>query len=173
MEIVPAPRSIHVEENRSSTEYPPCNAERNDKATDKPDGQTIIEQSVMPPDVLIISDIVEKKSKQAERTAPSLLRGLISPERKVKKIERQKSKPATPPSPPLKINRDECDWDSLFDDNGDCLDPTLIEEVGTCCMSAQHVTHYRFFFFFHLIYDCLIRLLGNLRPFVIVSILFS
>ncbi|KAH0949948.1 hypothetical protein HN011_007483 [Eciton burchellii] len=129
MEIVPAPRSIHVEENRSSTEYPPCNAEPNDKATDKPDGQTIIEQSVMPPDVLIISDIVEKKSKQAERTAPSLLRGLISPERKVKKIERQKSKPATPPSPPLKINRDECDWDSLFDDNGDCLDPTLIEEL--------------------------------------------
>ncbi|XP_032691054.1 uncharacterized protein LOC116853873 isoform X2 [Odontomachus brunneus] len=76
-------------------------------------------------DVLIISDNVEKKSKHSEQVSAIL----TSPEKKVKKIERPKSKPAPPPSPPLKINRDECDWDSLFDDNGDCLDPTLIEEL--------------------------------------------
>ncbi|EZA47742.1 Growth inhibition and differentiation-related protein 88-like protein [Ooceraea biroi] len=79
-------------------------------------------------DVLVISDTVEKKSKRAER-APAVLGAVTPLERKVKKIERQKSKPAPPPSPRLKINRDECDWDSLFDDNGDCLDPTLIEEL--------------------------------------------
>lgn len=86
-------------------------------------------------DVLIISDTVEKKSKHSEQV-PAIL---ISPEKKVKKIERPKSKPASPPSPPLKINRDECDWDSLFDDNGDCLDPTLIEEVSTRYTSLLYV----------------------------------
>ncbi|XP_012281416.1 coiled-coil domain-containing protein R3HCC1L isoform X2 [Orussus abietinus] len=50
-------------------------------------------------------------------------------EKKIKKVERQKSKPVPPPFPASKVNRDECDWDSLFDDNGDCLDPTLIEEL--------------------------------------------
>jgi len=146
METVP-PRSMHVEENQSSTEeHPACNVERNDKTRDK-DEQTV-GRSVMP-DVLIISDTVEKKSKQTERTSPSLLRGLTPPERKVKKIERQKSKPATPPSPSLKISRDECDWDSLFDDNGDCLDPTLIEEVGT----ASYCRFFFFFFFYILTID--------------------
>ncbi|KAG5313466.1 R3HCL protein, partial [Acromyrmex insinuator] len=77
-------------------------------------------------DVLIISDTIQKKSKQSEQLSPILV---TPPEKKVKKIERQKSKPVPPPSPPLKMNRDECDWDSLFDDNGDCLDPTLIEEL--------------------------------------------
>jgi len=150
METIP-PRSVHVEENQSSTEYPACDAEHNDKARDKPDERTVERNSTIMPDVLIISDIVEKKSKkQAEQTSPSLLRGLIPSERKAKKIERQKSKPATPPSPPLKINRDECDWDSLFDDNGDCLDPTLIEEVGTCRMLRHslrtiQILRYRFF----------------------------
>ncbi|XP_050593606.1 uncharacterized protein LOC126923805 isoform X1 [Bombus affinis] len=78
--------------------------------------------------VLIISDSVQEEPQQPIKevipipTAP--------PEKKVKKVVRQKSKPAPPPSPPIKkINRDECDWDSLFDDNGDCLDPTLIEEL--------------------------------------------
>lgn len=79
--------------------------------------------------VLIISDSVQKEPQQPNKevipipTAP--------PEKKVKKVVRQKSKPAPPPTPPVKkINRDECDWDSLFDDNGDCLDPTLIEEAS-------------------------------------------
>ncbi|XP_039314573.1 coiled-coil domain-containing protein R3HCC1L isoform X2 [Solenopsis invicta] len=91
--------------------------------TDHKDKQ-LIKQNIVS-DVLIISD-TQKKSKQPEQLSSILV---TPPEKKVKKIERQKSKPAPPPSPPLKINRDECDWDSLFDDNGDCLDPTLIEEL--------------------------------------------
>ncbi|KOX73100.1 R3H and coiled-coil domain-containing protein 1-like [Melipona quadrifasciata] len=78
--------------------------------------------------VLIISDTVQKEPEPVKEIIPV---PLTSPEKKVKKVIRQKSKPAPPPSPPVKkMNRDECDWDSLFDDNGDCLDPTLIEEAS-------------------------------------------
>lgn len=78
--------------------------------------------------VLIISDSVQKEPQQPNKEVIPIPTAL--PEKKVKKVVRQKSKPAPPPSPPIKkINRDECDWDSLFDDNGDCLDPTLIEEL--------------------------------------------
>ncbi|XP_014469505.1 PREDICTED: coiled-coil domain-containing protein R3HCC1L isoform X2 [Dinoponera quadriceps] len=94
----------------------------NDTTSDK--DERLVGRNVIS-DVLVISDAVEKKPKHTEQV-PAIL---TSPEKKVKKIERPKSKPAPPPSPPLKINRDECDWDSLFDDNGDCLDPTLIEEL--------------------------------------------
>ncbi|XP_015434853.1 PREDICTED: R3H and coiled-coil domain-containing protein 1 isoform X2 [Dufourea novaeangliae] len=73
------------------------------------------------------SYVVQKDTPPVKEVTPT---PITPPEKKVKKIERQKSKPASPPSPPIKkINRDECDWDSLFDDNGDCLDPTLIEEL--------------------------------------------
>lgn len=78
--------------------------------------------------VLIISDSVQKEAEPVKVVIPV---PITPPEKKVKKVVRQKSKPAPPPSPPIKkINRDECDWDSLFDDNGDCLDPTLIEEAS-------------------------------------------
>lgn len=91
-----------------------------------------VEQSVasksLVSDILIISDTTKKKVKHSEQV-PEIL---TSPEKRVKKIERQKSKPAPPPSPPQKLSRDECDWDRLYDDNGDCLDPTLIEEVSIC-----------------------------------------
>ncbi|XP_020284657.1 coiled-coil domain-containing protein R3HCC1L isoform X2 [Pseudomyrmex gracilis] len=76
--------------------------------------------------VLVISDVTKNQSNQFDQVSPV---HAIPPEKKAKKIERQKSKPVPPPSPPIKINRDECDWDSLFDDNGDCLDPTLIDEL--------------------------------------------
>ncbi|OAD59271.1 R3H and coiled-coil domain-containing protein 1-like [Eufriesea mexicana] len=77
--------------------------------------------------VLIISDSVQKEAEPVKVVIPV---PITPAEKKVKKVVRQKSKPAPPPSPPIKkINRDECDWDSLFDDNGDCLDPTLIEEA--------------------------------------------
>ncbi|CRK99702.1 CLUMA_CG012998, isoform B [Clunio marinus] len=29
------------------------------------------------------------------------------------------------------VNKDEDDWDTLFDDNGDCLDPKMLEELTT------------------------------------------
>ncbi|KAG5345412.1 R3HCL protein, partial [Acromyrmex charruanus] len=108
-----------VNENQSSIEYLNC-SDVNDHKDRQLDRQNAIS------DVLVISDTIQKKSKQSEQLSPILV---TPPEKKVKKIERQKSKPVPPPSPPLKINRDECDWDSLFDDNGDCLDPTLIEEL--------------------------------------------
>ncbi|XP_036149162.1 uncharacterized protein LOC105836904 isoform X2 [Monomorium pharaonis] len=86
----------------------------------------LIRQNVIDSNVLIISDTAQKTFEQPGQLSPIIV---TPPEKKVKKIERQKSKPVSPPTPPLKINRDECDWDSLFDDNGDCLDPTLIEEL--------------------------------------------
>ncbi|XP_076631597.1 uncharacterized protein LOC143346880 isoform X2 [Colletes latitarsis] len=96
-----------------------------DEITNKKNTQMI--HSNMVSDVLIISDTVEKEPQPVKKVTPV---PVIPPEKKAKKIERSKSKPAPPPSPPIKkINRDECDWDSLFDDNGDCLDPTLIEEL--------------------------------------------
>lgn len=92
-------------------------------------------------DVLIISTsdntksaIVSKKEEVYQENDDLSSTTNVSPlrltEKKPKKVARTKSKPASPPSPPVKINRDECDWDSLFDDNGECLDPTLIEEVN-------------------------------------------
>ncbi|XP_076240872.1 uncharacterized protein LOC143183246 isoform X2 [Calliopsis andreniformis] len=96
-----------------------------DERTNKKNTQMIRRNMVS--DVLIISDVVQKEPEPVKEVAPI---PILPPEKKVKKVERQKSKPAPPPSPPAKkINRDECDWDSLFDDNGDCLDPTLIEEL--------------------------------------------
>lgn len=80
-------------------------------------------------DILVISEPKRKEKISPTEAAPAVV-AMTPPEKKVKKVERPKSKPAPPPSPPRKINRDECDWDSLFDDNGDCLDPSLIDEVG-------------------------------------------
>ncbi|XP_011644222.1 uncharacterized protein LOC105431631 isoform X2 [Pogonomyrmex barbatus] len=108
-----------VKENQSLIEYSNCND------IIAHEDRQLVEQNVVS-DILIISDNIQKKSQESEQLSPMFV---TPPEKKVKKIERQKSKPAPPPSPPLKINRDECDWDSLFDDNGDCLDPTLIEEL--------------------------------------------
>ncbi|XP_044003429.1 R3H and coiled-coil domain-containing protein 1 isoform X2 [Aphidius gifuensis] len=82
--------------------------------------------------VLIISQcdsINDKKIKKIDDDDDELPIAVRPPEKKSKKISRAKSKPVSPPSPQVKLNRDECDWDSLFDDNGDCLDPTLIEEL--------------------------------------------
>ncbi|XP_043269895.1 uncharacterized protein [Venturia canescens] len=80
--------------------------------------------------VLIISDPKEHEKNNKMINVDKENTTVISPpEKKPKKVARVKSKPASPPSPPIKLNRDECDWDSLFDDNGECLDPTLIEEL--------------------------------------------
>jgi len=109
-----------VKKNQSLLEHLSCNDVIDDK------DKQLVQQNIVS-DVLIISDTIQKKSKQSGQFSSILV---TPPEKKIKKVERQKSKPAPPPSPPLKMNRDECDWDSLFDDNGDCLDPTLIEEVS-------------------------------------------
>ncbi|XP_070155746.1 R3H and coiled-coil domain-containing protein 1 isoform X2 [Polyergus mexicanus] len=108
-----------VKENRFSVQHLDCNN------TIDNENRQLVGQNIVS-DILILSDNTQKKPERSEQISPILV---IPPEKKVKKIERQKSKPVPPPSPPMKINRDECDWDSLFDDNGDCLDPTLIEEL--------------------------------------------
>jgi len=118
-ESIKTTQVIVEKENRSLVQHLDCNDTIDNESTQ------LVEQNVVP-DVLVISDNMRKKAERPEQTSPILV---IPPEKKVKKVERQKSKPVPPPSPPMKINRDECDWDSLFDDNGDCLDPTLIEEV--------------------------------------------
>lgn len=108
------------QESKTASDIPLSNAEQ----IEKPVKQTLVSK------VLIISTCDENKPETVKSDpAPEI----APPEKKkVKKVERPKSKPAPPPPPAVpnkKINRDECDWDSLFDDNGDCLDPTLIEEV--------------------------------------------
>ncbi|XP_043466509.1 coiled-coil domain-containing protein R3HCC1L isoform X2 [Leptopilina heterotoma] len=80
-------------------------------------------------DVIIITD--DRNREEAVKEEVSVTPITPPEKKKVKKIERPKSKPAAPPSPSIKADRDELDWDSLFDDNGDCLDPSLINELTT------------------------------------------
>lgn len=80
-------------------------------------------------DVLIITENSESRAEERLVEEDLSAVSLRPPEKKAKKVARAKSKPAAPPSLPVKVNRDECDWDSLFDDNGECLDPTLIDEL--------------------------------------------
>lgn len=81
--------------------------------------------------VLIISD--EKPKPEESSTKKSVTHTPVPvtpPEKKVKKVERPKSKPAVPTeSPPSKITPDENDWESFFDENGEYLGPDEIEEV--------------------------------------------
>lgn len=32
---------------------------------------------------------------------------------------------------PVHLNPDECDWETMFDDSGECLDPSLLEQLST------------------------------------------
>ena len=107
----------------------PSPDDRNEQANNK--NRASLRSSCIVSNVLIISDtkVREPERKIVEAVKEVETTPITPPEKKPKKIARAKSKPASPPSPQVKLNRDECDWDSLFDDNGDCLDPTLIEEV--------------------------------------------
>lgn len=105
-------------------------AQKHDEAIrNKRNDNKAVKKALVSP-VLIISAKDEEEEETKDSPTPVVpVVAMTPPEKKVKKVERPKSKPAPPPAPPVKINRDEADWDSLFDDNGDCLDPTLIEEV--------------------------------------------
>lgn len=70
-------------------------------------------------DVLVISDPVDAKEKLKED----------EPVLEVKEPEPKKSKPKLEPKVSLK--REENDWDAVFDDSGECLDPSLLEELTT------------------------------------------
>lgn len=111
-------------DNETVSQAPKTTSEttNNVEQMDKPVKQTFVSK------VLIISTSDDEKKPEVVKPDPAP--EITPPEKKkVKKVEKPKSKPAPPPVQNKKINRDECDWDSLFDDNGDCLDPTLIEEV--------------------------------------------
>jgi len=45
--------------------------------------------------------------------------------------EKHKSSSSSSSLLPVNLNPDECTWDMLFDDDGECLDPKLMEEVST------------------------------------------
>ncbi|XP_001606474.1 R3H and coiled-coil domain-containing protein 1 isoform X1 [Nasonia vitripennis] len=107
-------------------------AQKRDEAIrNKRNDNKAVKKALISP-VLIISTKEEEEKEAKKSPAPVFpVVAMTPPEKKVKKVERPKSKPAPPPAPPVKINRDEADWDSLFDDNGDCLDPTLIEELSS------------------------------------------
>ncbi|XP_045538246.1 uncharacterized protein LOC106721775 [Papilio machaon] len=84
----------------------------------------IIKQS-FDSDVLVISDPVEEeKVKQTEI------------EQKEKVVEK-KTKPKLEAKVSLK--RDENDWETVYDDSGECLDPSLLEEL-TSTVGKVHIT---------------------------------
>lgn len=79
-------------------------------------------------DVLVISDPVEEPRKE----------NVISePEREEKEPEPKKPKPKLESKVSLK--REENDWDAVFDDSGECLDPSLLEEL-TSTVGKVHIS---------------------------------
>lgn len=90
-------------------------------------------------DVLIISDPEPVVTNDPDEKCNVVSDYIPSPEKEIE-LDQTESKIKVPSvqsvpesessSPPLSLNRDECSWEMLFDDNGDCLDPKLIEEVS-------------------------------------------
>lgn len=70
-------------------------------------------------DVLVISDAVESETDKNEP----------EPVSEEKEVELKKTKPKLEAKVSLK--REENDWDAVFDDSGECLDPSLLEELTT------------------------------------------
>ncbi|XP_069679789.1 coiled-coil domain-containing protein R3HCC1L [Periplaneta americana] len=74
-----------------------------------------------------VNGVLNKKKKirhKGETAASDVTRSPV----KVESIEKRKSSPARAP---VTLNPDECTWDMMFDDNGDCLDPKLMEELSS------------------------------------------
>lgn len=88
----------------------------------------IIKQS-FDSDVLVISDPVEEVKNEHE--PPEIVRNEKEPELKIK------TKPKLEPKVSLK--REENDWDAVFDDSGECLDPSLLEEL-TSTVGKVHIS---------------------------------
>ncbi|XP_049885640.1 uncharacterized protein LOC126380333 isoform X2 [Pectinophora gossypiella] len=87
----------------------------------------IIKQS-FDSDVLVISDPVEETKD--EHVA-------LPPARDEKEPEPKKTKAKLEPKVSLK--REENDWDAVFDDSGECLDPSLLEEL-TSTVGKVHIS---------------------------------
>lgn len=80
----------------------------------------IIKQS-FDSDVLVISDPADETEEKTDVS--------VVPEKDVKEPEAKKTKPKLEPKVSLK--REDNDWDAVFDDTGECLDPSLLEELTT------------------------------------------
>lgn len=79
-------------------------------------------------DVLVISDTVEEAKNEHE--PPEIGRNEKEPESK-------KTKPKLEPK--ISLKREENDWDAVFDDSGECLDPSLLEEL-TSTVGKVHIS---------------------------------
>ncbi|XP_063368679.1 uncharacterized protein LOC134656949 [Cydia amplana] len=90
----------------------------------------IIKQS-FDSDVLVISDTVEAECEK-ERPVPEAIN-----EEEKKEPEPKKLKPQLEAKVSLK--REENDWDAVFDDSGECLDPSLLEEL-TSTVGKVHIS---------------------------------
>lgn len=91
----------------------------------------IIKQS-FDSDVLVISDPIEEDPslKKISQNEPVV-------EEKSKEQEIKKTKPKLEAKVSLK--REENDWDAVFDDSGECLDPSLLEEL-TSTVGKVHIS---------------------------------
>jgi hypothetical protein len=73
------------------------------------------------------SHVVNKKKRVQQKGDITV--ETSEPTLKEHSADKQKSHPLS-----VNLNRDECTWDMMFDDNGDCLDPKLMEEVSILCL---------------------------------------
>ncbi|CAK1545438.1 unnamed protein product [Leptosia nina] len=80
-------------------------------------------------DVLVISDPIEEPSLRASPQEKE--------ENDVPKEQKAKSKPKLEAK--VSVKREENDWDAVFDDSGECLDPSLIEEL-TSTVGKVHIS---------------------------------
>ncbi|XP_028166282.1 coiled-coil domain-containing protein R3HCC1L isoform X3 [Ostrinia furnacalis] len=83
-------------------------------------------------DVLVISDPVEEKVDTEKVEVEAVV--------EVKEPEPKKPKPKLEAKVSLK--REENDWDAVFDDSGECLDPSLLEEL-TSTVGKVHISKAR------------------------------
>ncbi|CAF4920263.1 unnamed protein product [Pieris macdunnoughi] len=82
-------------------------------------------------DVLVISDPIE------EPVSPRSTSPREKDENEVPKEQKKKTKPKLEAKVSLK--REENDWDAVFDDSGECLDPSLLEEL-TSTVGKVHIS---------------------------------
>lgn len=77
-----------------------------------------ISENILLPDGVVKKEKVQHKGENVieETEVPSL---------KGQSADNQKPSPVS-----VSLNPDECTWDMMFDDNGECLDPKLLEEVS-------------------------------------------
>ncbi|CAH2095753.1 unnamed protein product [Euphydryas editha] len=89
----------------------------------------IIKQS-FDSDVLVISDPIEEAPSQN-----------VGDNESVPEDNQEQTKPKSKPKlePKVSLKREENDWDAVFDDSGECLDPSLLEEL-TSTVGKVHIS---------------------------------